>query len=154
MLNVSYRIVGNLTEAEDILQEAFIAAITKKELLDLEDEFGRWLKKIVVNRSIEYLRKRNISFELQDEIHDLCAIESDTFNQFEGVTVEDIKQALATLPEGYRLVLTLYLFEDYTHVEIATALGISQGTSKSQYNRGRKKLAAILMQKNLIDEAR
>jgi RNA polymerase sigma-70 factor (ECF subfamily) len=154
MLNVSYRIVGSQTEAEDILQEAFIAAFTKKELLGRDDEFGRWLKKIIVNRSIDYLRKRSISFELVDDLHSLHEDDTHIAPDVEGYTVEDVKLALAGLPEGYRLVLTLYLFEDYTHAEIAAALGISMGTSKSQFNRGRKKLAAILMHKNTMHETR
>ncbi len=153
MLNVSYRIVGTRTEAEDILQESFIAAINKKDLLAREEDFGRWLKRIVVNKSIDCVRKRHISFELQDE-HNTLPVDEIDERELEEYTVDDIKQALSGLPEGYKLVLTLYLFEDYTHAEIATALGISQGTSKSQFNRGRKKLAEALTVKNTLHETR
>lgn len=154
MLNVSYRIIGNKADAEDVLQEAFVSAFANKDLLHREEEFARWLKRIIVNRSIDYLRKRNIVFELNDELFGLADEDTGLEVQFAGHTVEDVKNALLTLPEGYRLVITLFLFEDYTHAEIAAALGISQGTSKSQYNRGRKKLIAALTQKNTVHETR
>jgi len=139
MYNTALRIVQDEAEAEDVLQEAFIDAFTRLGDFRQESTFGLWMKQIVVNKSISALRKRKVEW---------CAIETDEFiaeedtEESDDITfqVETIKNAINKLPEGYRLVLTLYLLEGYDHQEIAHILRINEVTSRSQFLRGRKKL--------------
>ncbi len=147
MLNVSLRIVNNLPEAEDVLQEAFVDAFSNLVAFRGQSTFGAWLKQIVVNRAINQVRQRKV--ELVDidgggnEEYDFADIEPTDEAEI-NADVARVKQAMTTLPEGYRLVLSLYLFEGYDHEEIGTIMGISEVTSRSQYMRGKKRLLEIL----------
>ncbi len=138
MYNTSLRIVGNDTEAEDIMQEAFLSAFKKIETYSGQVSFGAWLKKIVVNRSLDYLKKRKAHFEELDErIAD--EMESPVIESRE-LDIGKLKQAIMELPEGYRVVLSLYLLEGYDHDEISEILQISSSSSRSQLLRAKKKL--------------
>ncbi len=150
MYNTSYRILGHQAEAEDVLQESFLEVFTKINEYRGESTFGAWLKRIVINRSISLLRKRK--FELIDD-HDVDNIAEEEF-QFDfqdsaSKIIEAIKSEVNKLSDGYRLVLSLYLFEGYDHVEIAQILKISESTSKTQYARGKEKLRQQLLMLNL-----
>ncbi|MFM8834647.1 MAG: RNA polymerase sigma factor [Cytophagales bacterium] len=144
MYNAGYRIVKNEEEAHDVLQEAFISAFSNLETYRQESSFGAWLKRIVVNKAINYLHKRRTE-SLPDDEHWDVKEESEP-DPFEGFpfSVEKVKAAIAALPDGYRSVLSLYLLEGYDHSEIAEILGITESTSKSQFNRSKKKLKELL----------
>jgi RNA polymerase sigma factor (sigma-70 family) len=146
MFNLSMRMLNNREEAEDLLQDCFVKAFGNIAQLKDDAAFGSWLKRMVVNRSIDLLRKRGPLHLPLDE--NLTAVEEPEEEQ--GITYEPaiITEALATLPDGYRLIVGLFLFENYSHKMIAEKLGISEGTSKSQYARGRAKLAATIRQLN------
>jgi len=139
MYNVSFRIVGNEAEAEDALQEAFVSAFRNLDHYRADASFGAWLRRIVVNKSINILKQRR---DLRWPEHDEFDIpeEEEQPEYREGLTVERVKRAIQELPEGYRAVLSLYLLEGYDHQEIAEILGISESTSKSQLNRAKGKL--------------
>lgn len=145
MYNVALRIVNDDDEAEDVLQEAFLDAFTRLESFRAETTFGLWLKQIVINKSINQLRKRKTEFvnldgvDLPDEV-----AQNDEDLQYQ---VNEIKEAVAQLPDGYRVVLTLYLFEGYDHEEISHILKISENTSRSQYMRAKTKLNSLLEKK-------
>ncbi len=147
MLNVSVRIVNHDAEAEDVLQEAFLDAFTNLHSFRGQSTFGAWLKQIVVNRAINHVRQRKMEMvnidSFGDEDTDFEAIESIDEDQIT-FDVERVKRAIAQLPDGYRLVLSLYLFEGYDHEEIGTILKISEVTSRSQFMRGKKKLLEIM----------
>ncbi len=146
MLNTCMRFVKKQEEAEDILQEAFIDAFTKIESFRMESSFGLWLKQIVVNKSINYLRAKRIELvDIEDHKHTLEEAESEPINE-EAIEyhVEQIQQALFLLSDGYRTVLNMYLFEGYDHQEIATYLGITESTSRTQYMRAKKRLIQII----------
>ena len=144
MYNVGYRIVNNEEEAEDVLQEAFISAFRNLAFYRGDATFGAWLKRIVVNKAINYLKRRQLERLPEDEKWDVKEEEStDALDHFP-YTVEQVREAIANLPDGYRAVLSLYLLEGYDHGEIGEILGISESTSKSQFNRSKKKLKAIL----------
>jgi RNA polymerase sigma factor (sigma-70 family) len=145
MYNVAVRIVNNEAEAEDVLQEAFLDAFTRIETFREETTFGLWLKQIVINKSINLLRKRKAEFISIDEIDIADEGEYDAENL--ELKVNEVRQAIAKLPDGYRVVLTLYLFEGYDHEEIAHILKISEATSRSQYMRAKLKLNSLLEQK-------
>lgn len=144
MYNVGYRIVNNEEEAEDVLQEAFISAFRNLAYYRGDATFGAWLKRIVVNKAINYLKKRHLERLPDDEKWDVKDDETtDTLEHFP-FTVDQVRSAIASLPDGYRSVLSLYLLEGYDHAEIGEILGISESTSKSQFNRSKKKLKEIL----------
>jgi RNA polymerase sigma-70 factor (ECF subfamily) len=149
MYNVGYRIVNNEEEAEDVLQEAFISAFRNLAYYRGDATFGAWLKRIVVNKAINYLKKRQLERLPDNDKWDVKEEESvDELEHFP-YTVEQVREAIANLPDGYRTVLSLYLLEGYDHGEIGEILGISESTSKSQFNRSKKKLKAILEGKDI-----
>ena len=144
MLNVAFRIVGNTGDAEDVLQEASLDAFNKVKDFRQETTFGLWLKQIVVNRSVNLLRKRKVEWiEINDELESIPdeVREDDEDIQYQ---VQQVKAAMNKLPEGYRVVLSLYLFEGYDHEEIGQILNIAENTSRTQFLRAKRKLQALL----------
>lgn len=142
MYNTSLRIVNNSMEAEDIMQESFLSAFEKIDTYSGTVSFGAWLKRIVINRSLDALGKKKAVFEDIEShfgIMDNSPEESDR-NEEVDVKVEEIKEAIEKLPDGYRIILSLYLLEGYDHDEIAEILKISSSTSRSQLSRAKQKL--------------
>jgi RNA polymerase sigma factor (sigma-70 family) len=142
MFNTSLRIVNDDMEAEDVMQEAFLSAFEKISTYSGTVSFGAWLKKIVVNRSLDALGKRKAIFEdidnhagIRDDSH-----EDAEYNEQLETKVEEVKAAIERLPQGYRVILSLYLIEGYDHDEIAEMLHISSSTSRSQLSRAKQKL--------------
>ncbi|WP_116125488.1 RNA polymerase sigma factor [Lewinella sp. IMCC34183] len=146
MYNLCLRMLRHSHDAEDVLQVAFVHIFSKIDTFNFEASISAWIKRVVVNRCIDHLKKRRLlTTDLDPARHDAAADEDTAAPADEQpYTVARIKQAVHQLSEGYRVVLTLYLFEGYDHEEIAEILGISSGTSKSQYSRARKRLAQIL----------
>ncbi len=144
MYNTALRIVGNVPDAEDVLQESFTDAFTQLRTFEHKSTFGAWLKQIVIFKSISFLKKQRLTFaELNENVHD--AIEEKEINEEEiWFTVEGIKHKLKELPDGYRTVLSLYLLEGYDHEEIAGILNITHNTVRSQYSRAKQKLLHLL----------
>jgi len=150
MLNVSFRIVGNVAEAEDVLQEAFVDAFSKLKDFRQDTTFGLWLKQIVVNRSINLLRKRRMELvELDGEQLENIADAEPEDEEETRYQAAMVKEAIKQLPEGYRLVITLYLIEGYDHEEISQVLNISENTSRTQFLRAKRKLIEILNRKGI-----
>ena len=150
MLNIAFRIVGNVGEAEDVLQEAFTDAFKRLKDFRQETTFGLWLKQIVVHRSINLLRKRKLNLvEVEDghidSITDAEPPDDDDIKH----KVAQIKEAMEELADGYRVVLSLYLLEGYDHEEIGQVLGISENTSRTQFLRAKRKLNLILIRKGI-----
>lgn len=141
MYSVCMRIINNATDAEDIMQEAFLNAFKKINTYKGEVSFGAWLKRIVINRSLDYLKKRKVKFE---EISEKTTKIEDYQMETKEVNVKLIKDAIQKLPDGYRVVLTLYLIEGYDHEEISEILGISNSNSRTQFLRAKNKLREIL----------
>ncbi|GAA0891122.1 RNA polymerase sigma factor [Fulvivirga kasyanovii] len=150
MFNVCYRMTNNFDDAEDVLQEAFISAFKNLQSYKGDAAFGAWLKRIVINKAINFIRKKQVEFaEVQDNIADEEPAPVEYSSAM--MDIDRIKRAMTQLPDGYRLVFSLYLIEGYDHSEIAQILGITESTSKSQFNRSKKKLKEIL-QKEVIYE--
>lgn len=149
MYNICYRITNDPDDAKDVLQEAFLSAFNNLSAFKGESSFGAWLKRIVVNSSINHVKKNKILYTQLDG-HD---IEHETTIQDHEIVLEidRIKEALQQLPDGFRTVLSLYLFEGYDHREIAEILNISESTSKSQYNRAKKRLKEILKERVYVN---
>jgi RNA polymerase sigma factor (sigma-70 family) len=149
MYNTSLRIVNDTMEAEDIMQESFLSAFEKIETYSGTVSFGAWLKKIVINRSLDALGKRKAVFEDIESHSGLRDESSDNMIKYEelDVKVEEVKEAIERLPDGYRVILSLYLLEGYDHDEIAEILTISSSTSRSQLSRAKQKLINELRKK-------
>jgi len=143
MYNVAMRIVNHEGEAEDVLQESFVDAF--QHISELRDGavFGGWLRRIVVNRAINSLRrKRLVLFEDVPDHYDPTPGEADS--DMTAWNVARVRHAITLLPDGYRLVLSLYLLEGYDHSEIAQILSITETTSKTQYSRAKDRVRALL----------
>lgn len=149
MYSAALRIVNQEAEAEDVVQEAFLEAFTRIADFRGETTFGLWLKQIIINKSINCLRKRKIEFVSMDGI-ELGEQHSDEDEELHW-KVEEIKAAVKQLADGYRIVLTLYLFEGYDHEEISHILKISETTSRSQFMRAKLKLKNMLEKKGASD---
>lgn len=139
MYNVCHRITGREEDAEDALQEAFISAFKNLAHYRADATFGAWLKRIVVNKAINILKKRKYERLPEDEQWDMKE-EEEPDHYKEGLTIERVKKAIEELPDGYRSVLSLYLLEGYDHQEIADIMGITESTSKTQLSRAKAKL--------------
>ena len=141
MYNTSLRIVNHTGDAEDVMQEAFTDAFRSLEDFHYKSTFGAWLKRIVINKSINQLRKRKMDLIDIEKTNIGNVAEEDGPNEEElQLKIEDIKKAVALLPNGYRTVLTLYLFEGYDQEEVAEILGVTHATVRTQYMRAKKKL--------------
>lgn len=151
MFNVSMRITNDYTEAEDVLQESFLNAFRELHTFKGDSTFGSWLKRIVINKSITKVRSRRLQVVPLNEQLEIAEEPTDQDQQDLNYKVEAIKRAIQLLPDGYRVVLTLYLLEGYDHGEIADILSISEATSKSQYSRARKKLLALMEEQALAN---
>lgn len=143
MYNVALRITGQEMDAEDALQEAFVSAFQHMDQYREDASFGAWLKRIVINKSLTLVKRRS-KWEFTDETAEAAVIyEWDNIPATE-MQVERIRRAVQLLPDGFRAVLSLYLFEGYDHAEIAEILDITVSTSKSQFNRAKKKLREMI----------
>jgi len=156
MYNISLRLLKNKEDAEDIIQEVFIDAFKNINEFRFDSTLGYWLKKITINKSINLLKKKNIKLVYiennENEYNDTTVyeheLEIDEYNEEDKQNiVKIISDALNELPDGYRIIFSLYLLEGYSHQEIAKILNISESTSKTQYLRAKKKLKEILKTK-------
>ena len=146
MYNTSLRIVNNSMEAEDIMQESFLSAFEKIDTYSGTVSFGAWLKRIVINRSLDALGKKKAVFEDIESHFGIMdnSPEESVRNEEIDAKVEEVKEAIERLPDGYRVILSLYLLEGYDHDEIAEILKISSSTSRSQLSRAKQKLIGEL----------
>lgn len=136
MLSICRQYIKDLQQAEDIMITAFMKVFTNLSTFEHKGSFEGWIRRIMVNECISYLRvQKKVSF-LEDEFY-----VEDTFNNIEShFSVQDIQALIDSLPDGYKMVFNLYIIEGYKHQEIAKMLGINEGTSKSQLSHARKML--------------
>ena len=150
MYNTSLRIMNNSGDAEDVLQESFCDAFAAIGSFAYKSTFGAWLKRIVINKSINALRKRKMTIIDMEKTTIGHLPEDETYDETETqFKVEEIKKAVQELPNGYRTVLTLHLFEGYDQEEIAEILAVSHVTVRTQYMRAKQKLLQIIKQGGL-----
>ncbi len=142
MFNVCYRFMNNREDAEDMLQEVFLQAFTKLDHFRFESGFGTWLKTIAIRTCINAIKKRKLDLVYCEEIYDQDTSE-ELANDVE-LTVDKVLKAMEELPEGGRIVFSLYLLEGYDHGEISQILGITESTSKSQFMRAKRRVQDIL----------
>jgi RNA polymerase sigma-70 factor (ECF subfamily) len=148
MYNTSLRLMNDNLEAEDIMQEAFLSAFKNIHTYKEEVSFGAWLKKIVVNRSLDVLKKRKLDTEPIDDRR-IALIDNDDSEDidYQAQKMAEVKQAIQQLPENYRILITLHLIEGYDHDEIGEILGMTNSAVRTGYSRARKKLQDMLNNK-------
>jgi RNA polymerase sigma-70 factor (ECF subfamily) len=148
MYNICYRMMKNQYEAEDVLQNSFIDVFTKLDSFNYQSTPGAWIKRICINNCINELRRRKLIF---DEMNDNVVVEAEPDIEEKKLNVEIIKEAINSLPDGYRVVFSLYALEGYDHEEISDIMGFSVSTSKSQYHRARKKIKELILANNNLE---
>ena len=143
MLNTCYRMMNNRENAEDMLQESFSEAFRKLDTFRYESTFGAWLKRIVVNRCINEIKRKKTELQFVEDMMPFGKIQA-TEEEKSTMDVNTIRRAMQQLPNGSRMIFSLYLLEGYDHREIAQILGVSESNSKSQYMRAKRKIREIL----------
>jgi RNA polymerase sigma-70 factor (ECF subfamily) len=150
MFNICFRMLNNKEEAEDLLQESFTDAFMKLNSFRYESSFGAWLKRIVINKCINAINKKKIDLVFPDNPIEPDAGDEEVDYSGIDMDVRRIHHAVEKLPDGYRVIFSLYALEGYDHGEISQIMNISESTSKSQYLRAKQKIKELL--KNNDDE--
>ena len=149
MYNTALRIVNDTAEAEDVMQEAFIKAFSKLDSFQGKSTFGAWLKKITVNLSINSINKhsryQNVPFEdaLKNEVEEQEGM--DVKEAEVSSKVQKVLNALNSLKDSYRVILTLHLIEGYDYDEICEILGISAANCRTSISRAKDSLRKKLL---------
>jgi len=153
MYSICLRMLQQEQEAEDLLQESFVDIFTKLHTFKFQSSVGAWIKRIVVNNCINHLKRNRMLFEELENRHTGIIEEEEEVKEEHPFPydVSTVKKAIQELPDGYRVVFTLYLMEGYDHKEIAQILDISEATSKSQYSRAKKKLREMLQEEEAAE---
>ncbi|CAN0164196.1 unnamed protein product, partial [Phaeothamnion confervicola] len=151
MIGVCWRYTQNRQVAEDLAHDAFLVAIDKVSSFENKGPFEAWLRRIVVNVALQYLREQK-RLEKWEEAHTYDAVgddmqEENPMSDDRGFSEAELLEAIGYLPEHHRLVFNLYVVDNFTHAQIAARLGISEGTSKSHLARARKKIRELLHDK-------
>lgn len=145
MFNIGMRMLYTREDAEDVVQDSFVDAFRNLAGFRYESTFGSWLKRIVINKCINHINKKRVDTKpLEDHDYRLHVVEEEEVRSDDQYEIERVKAGIKQLTDGYRQIITLYLIEGYDHREISAILNISEGTSKSQYHRAKKKLLEIL----------
>ncbi|MCX6240132.1 MAG: RNA polymerase sigma factor [Bacteroidia bacterium] len=145
MYGVCLRYSKDSTEAEDNLQDGFIRVFTKINQFGFKGSFEGWMRRIMVNTSLEKFRKNNHLYAVEDMVvYENVQIAEETIS---AISADDLLKIVQGLPPRYRMVFNLYAIEGYSHQEIASLMSITEGTSKSNLSRAR-----VILQKKVIDE--
>ena len=136
MLGICYRYTKSMADAEDVLQEGFIKVYLNLHQFKSEGELGGWIRRIMVNTAINYLKKSSryqtdLSFT-DDSLHPVSNDDPEVV-----LSAKELAELIRQLPPGYQAIFNLHAVEGYSHVEIGKLLGINEGTSRSQYARAR-----------------
>lgn len=160
MMGVCSRYAKSKEDAKDVFQDGFIKVFTKLETFKGESMLATWMTKIFVNTALTFLRKgiNKYSFLDIDEVFDLVdeddeiSFDTDEITFMDNLTAEEAMRLVQFLPDKYRLIINMYCLDGYNHKQIADALQISEGTSKSQLSRARKMLITMIQKKTKIND--
>ncbi len=136
MMGVCYRYTKSIHDAEDVLQEGFVKVFLHIQTFNFTGELGAWIRKIMVNTALNYL-KRNKKYRAEMVFAEMPLHPVSNHNPAVDLDTKQLAELIRQLPTGFQTIFNLYAIEGYTHVEIGEMLGISEGTSKSQYARAR-----------------
>ncbi|MFY7651433.1 MAG: RNA polymerase sigma factor [Chitinophagaceae bacterium] len=140
MFAICVRMTGNLSEAEDVLHDAFIKAFNQLQQLKDAQLFGGWLRTIVINECIRWAKTKKGIFSLENDATNDWVDETNEEAWWVNIDITLVLKEVKALPDGCREIFNLYVLENMSHKEIAYQLQITEGTSKSQYHRARKLL--------------
>jgi RNA polymerase sigma-70 factor (ECF subfamily) len=143
MMGVCLRYCDNQEEGEDILQNGFVHVFEKIESFKGTGALEGWIRKIIVNTALTHLRK-NKKLEQNTDLDELDLVMEDQSQLGDGFAAKELLKIIQTLPPGFRTVFNLHAIEGYSHKEIGDMLGITEGTSKSQYSRAKTYLQKII----------
>lgn len=137
MLGVCYRYTKSLKDAEDVLQDGFVKVFLGIHQFKFEGDLGAWIRRIMVNTALNFLKRNRkyrdeMYFSEQEPLHPVA-----DDNPVISLQAKDLANLIRQLPQGYQTIFNLHAVEGYSHVEIGELLGISDGTSRSQYARAR-----------------
>ena len=139
MLGVCYRYTRSMRDAEDVLQEGFVKVFRYLHQYKQQGELGAWIRRIMVNTALNYLKRhrkyQEEMFFTEEYMHPVA--DDDPAVRLQAKEIADL---VRQLPQGYQVIFNLHAIERYTHLEIGEMLGISDGTSRSQYSRARNLL--------------
>ncbi|MEO9479208.1 MAG: RNA polymerase sigma factor [Maribacter dokdonensis] len=147
MFVIANRFVKNADDAEDVLQESFIKAFQKIHQYKGEVTFGAWLKRIVVNKSIDFLKSKKDKVSIDEQDMQVVA-EDDNWNVSAVISIDEVRLAIDQLQEKYKYVVLMFLVEGYDHQEIAEVLNISSSACRTRLSRGKNQLKELLKEKN------
>ncbi len=142
MYQVSRNIIKDEMKAEEAMQDAFLSAFEKLDEFKAEVTFGSWLKKIVINKSLDHLKKDKMYLHAESAENLQLLEDSEEIDLSE--KIEAVKKAMNDLPENYRIILSLYYLEGYDYEEISEILNLSYANSRVMLNRAKNKLITLL----------
>jgi RNA polymerase sigma-70 factor (ECF subfamily) len=144
MLGLCFRYICDEMAAEDVMVEGFLKVFAKVEQFNSDGSFEGWIRRIMVNESLGYLRKQKRILEdnLSEEANNI----PDYIQADQNLEAQELLELIERLPTGYRTVFNLYAIEGYSHLEIAEMLGITESTSKSQLHRARALLQKMVLE--------
>jgi len=146
MFCVAMRFLKNADDAEDVMQESFIKAFQKIHQFNGEVTFGAWLKRIVINKSIDFLKSKQLKMVELDETY-MSITTDDDWTVSEEISMDDIKLAIEGLPEKYKYVVMMFLMEGFDHSEIAQVLNLTPSNCRTRLLRGKGLLKELLKNK-------
>jgi RNA polymerase sigma-70 factor (ECF subfamily) len=136
MLGVCFRYTKSISDAEEVLQEGFIKVFMRLNQFKKQGELGAWIRKIMVNSALNYL-KTNQKYRYDLSFDEMPLHLVSTENPAVNLQAKELSELIRQLPTGFQTIFNLHAVEGYKHKEIAPMLGISEGTSRSQYARAR-----------------
>ncbi len=149
LMGICRRYAKNTTEAEDILQEAFIKIFRSVADVHKPEALGAWMKRVVTYTAINYYRSQLKHWQTKD-LDTVVASNNDYWQMMAHLSTEEILAFIQTLPDGYRMVFNLYIIDGYDHAEIASMLSISEATSRSQLFKARDYLKKKLKEIGIV----
>jgi RNA polymerase sigma factor (sigma-70 family) len=141
---ICLRYVKQAEDAEDVFIEGFYKIFNHLDQYNNQGSFEGWMKRIMVNEALQFLRRKS-KLIINVELSDHTGVQTDTEDDWsDPYMIEEIMAAVQELPDGYRTIFNMYVFEEYKHREIAEILSISINTSKSQYLLAKKRVLELL----------
>ena len=143
MMSICLRYMGNVEDAQDVLQEAFIKIFGNMGSFKGEGPLGGWIRRIVINTSLIHLRKDK-KWSFKEDITEMNGLAVNSESALEKMSADELMKIINQMPDGYRTVFNLYAIEGFKHKEIAAQMGITESTSKTQYRKARNYIKKLL----------